>query len=277
MSNRATCPSRANVALALAILLAGLWAVLGLTAPDASGVAATEIGKTQKTPKPSCPTASKKNDPAYQPPASKTCQAVGEVTGLQTRASGKTNPYKIPADGHLVAWGIDLSRPDPSEIKFFSDAPSGGPDVRNGVGWGDPSARISVLKKLKHQRFKLVKQTAKVELSSQLGSDPIFTMRKPMKVKGGLFVAITTSNWFPSLAHDAPVTTQEGDVWLASRGAKHCGQAPPDASVAQQVAAQQDMIDKSKPQQKKGTVRPYKCRYTAARLLYRAYFVADKK
>ena len=277
MSNRATCPSRANIALALAILLAGLWVVLGLTAPDASGVAATQIGHTKKTPKPSCPTPTKKKDPTFEPPPYQKCQAVGEVTGLQVRAGGKTNPYKIPADGHLVAWGIDLSRPSGSETKFFSDAPAGGPDVENGVGWGEPSARISVLKKLKHQRFRLVKQTSKVELSSQLGDDPIFTMRKPMKVKGGLFVAITTSNWFPSLAHDPPVTSQEGDVWLASRGAKHCGLAPPGASTEEQIAAQQDMIDKSKPQQKKGTVRPYKCRYTAARLLYRAYFVADKK
>lgn len=271
MSYRATSSCRTSAALALAVLLAILWVVLGLSAQDASGVAATEIGKTKKTPKPSCPTSKQDN-----PPASETCQAVGEVTGLQTRAAGEVNPYKVPADGRLVAWSIDLSRPDESEIKFFTDAPAGGPDVENGVGWGDPSARISVLKKLKHQRFKLTKQSSKVELSSQYGKSPIFTMRKPLRVKAGQFVAITTANWFPNLAHDAPVTTQAGDVWLASRGAKHCGQAPAGASTQEAIAAQQDAIDHSKPQQKKGSVRPYKCRYTAARLLYSAFFVPDK-
>ena len=35
------------------------------------------------------------------------------------------------------------------------------------------------------------------------------------------------------------------------------------------------MIETSKPHQKKGTVRPYKCRYTTARLLYTAYFAPD--
>lgn len=276
MSQRATDPTRASIALVLAVLLAALWAVLGLTAPNASGVAAMELGKTAKTPKPSCPTAEKKNDPEYQPPAHRTCQAVGEVTGLQTRANGEVNPYKVPADGRLVAWGVDLSAPAEDELKFFTDAPASGPSVESGVGWGEPSGRISVLKKLKQQRFKLVKQSTRVSLSSHLGSDPIFTMRKPIRVKAGLFVAITTANWFPNLAHDAPVTSQEGDVWLASRGSEHCGQAPPGSSEAQANAAQQDAIDNSKPQQKVGTVRPYKCRYSAARLLYSAYFVPGK-
>lgn len=275
MSQRATRPTRAGIALGLAVLLAVLWAVLGLTASDARGVAATEIGKTAKTPKPSCPTAEKKNDPGYQPPPYRTCQAVGEVTGLQTRADGEVNPYKIPADGRLVAWGIDLSRPADDELAFFIEEPAGGPSVEDGVGWGEPSGRISVLKKLKHQRFKLVKQSARVELSSHLDSNPIFTLRKPIRVKEGLFVAITTPNWFPNLAHDTPATSQEGDVWLASRGANHCGQAPAGATAEQAIAAQQDSIERSKPQQKIATVRPYKCKYSAARLLYSAYFVPE--
>ncbi|MDX6622361.1 MAG: hypothetical protein QOE75_293, partial [Solirubrobacterales bacterium] len=49
MSHRATSPSRATVALLLAVLLAALWAAFGLTAQDASGVAANVLGKTGKT------------------------------------------------------------------------------------------------------------------------------------------------------------------------------------------------------------------------------------
>jgi hypothetical protein len=278
MSNHATSPSRANVALVLAILLAGLWAVLGLTAPDASGVAAKEIGKTAKTPKPSCPSP-RNSDGEIKPntPEWKLCQGVGELTGLQVRADGEVNPYKVPANGRIVAWSIDLARPDQTEVNFFSEAPAGGPDVEQGVGWGEPSAKISILKKKKHQRFKLVKQSKKVALKSHFGSTPIFTLRKPMRVKAGLFVALTAPGWFPALAHSQPVTSTNGDQWLASRGAKHCGSFPANASEAEIIKAQQDAIDHSKPQQKKGTVRPYKCRYTAARLLYRAFLVPDKK
>ena len=277
MSNRATCPSRASVALALLILLAGLWAVLGLTAPDASGVAAKELGKTAKTPKPSCPSPRTK-DGEIKPdtPEYKLCQGVGELTGLQVRADGEVNPYKVPSNGRIVAWSIDLSRPSQTEVNFFSEAPADGPDVEEGVGWGEPSAKISILKKLKHQRFKLVKQSKKVDLKSHFGSSPIFTLRKPLRVKAGLFVALTAPGWFPALAHSTPVTSTNGDQWLASRGGKHCGSFPENASQQQIIAAQQDAIDNSKPQEKKGSVRPYKCRYTAARLLYRAFLVPDK-
>jgi hypothetical protein len=267
---------RTGIALGLVVLLAALWALLGLTAPDASGVSATVIGKVGKAPKPSCPTPKKKNDPNFQPAPSKQCEAVGEVTGLQVRAAGEVNPYKVRAAGRIVAWSIDLSRPSEAELAFFQDAPSGGPDVEEGVGWGKPSARISILKKQKQQRFKLVKQSRKVSLESSLGRTPIFTLKKPLRVKAGLFVAITTPNWFPNLAHDEPAATPSGDQWLASRGAEHCGDVPPGASEADFIAAQQDVIETSKPHQKQGTVRPYKCRYTSARLLYTAYLAPEK-
>lgn len=275
MSNRATKPTRLGAALTLALLLAALWAVLGLTAPSASGVAAKVIGQTPDSPKPSCPTPKTRDGEQYDGPDYKRCEAVGEISGLQTRADGVVNPYKVPSDGRLVAWGIDLSRPSPSEVAFFTDSPPSGPDVQSGVGWGDPSARISVLKKKKQQRFKLVKQSPKVPLSNQLGTNPIFTLGKPMKVKAGTFIAITTPNWFPNLAHDEPVATSTEDVWLASRGAEHCGDAPAGASQEEQIAAAQEAIEKSKPQQKKGTVRSYRCEYTSARLLYRAYYLPE--
>lgn len=275
MSENRQRPARACFALLLTILLALLWVVLGLSAQSASGVAATVIGKTQKTPKPSCPTPLKDGEPDPNAPLSKRCQGVGELSALQVRADGEVNPYKIPSAGRIVAWSIDLARPSESEIAFFTDAPPGGPDVSEGVGWGEPSARISILKKLKRQRFKLVKQSAKIDLSSYLGSSPIFTLRKPLRVKAGLFVAITTPGWMPTLAHDEPVTSPEDDAWLASRGQKHCGTFPAGASNAEIVAAQQDAIDNSKPQQRKGTIRPYKCRYTAARLLYSAFLAPD--
>lgn len=277
MSFRAdnTLTSLKAAAIFAGVLLAIVWIGLGMRATDADGIAAEVVQPAGNTPKASCPTPEKKDDPAYQPPASKICQAVGEVTGLQRVANGERNPYKIPSDGKIVAFGLDLSKPNDSERAFFTDAPDAGPSVEDGVGWGEPSAKLAILKKLKHQRFKLVKQSVKVQLSSELGRNPIFTLNKPLKVKGGLFVAITTGNWMPALAHDPPAAETNEDQWLASRGSKHCGNAPPGSTTEEQIAAQQDSIDKSKPHNKLGSIRPYACTYTAARLLYKAYFVPD--
>ena len=276
MSFRANTPVRAATIFAAALLLAVI-AALGMRTSGASGVAADTVQPAGKAPKPSCPTPEKKNQPTYQPPPSKVCQAVGEVTGLQKLANGHRNPYKIRKDGHIVAFSVDLAKPNEEERAFFTEAPAGGPSVEDGVGWGDPSVKLSILKKLKHQRFKLVKQSVKVEVSDQLGRTPIFTLKKALKVKAGLFVAITTGNWMPALAPEAPAATANQDQWLASRGSKHCGNAPAGASQEEKIAAAQDAIDHSKPQNKTGSVRSYACTYTAARLLYRAYLVPDGK
>lgn len=272
MGIRANNPTR-SAAVFAGVLLLAVAVGLGLHAGDADGVAADVIQPPGKAPKASCPTPTKKDQPTYQPPASKVCQAVGEVTGLQKLANGEVNPYKIPANGHIVAFGVDLARPNKEERTFFTDAPDTGPSVEDGVGWGEPSVKLSILKKLKHQRFKLVKQSLKVSVSSELGRNPIFTLAKPLKVKAGLFVAITTGNWIPALAHDPPAAEANKDQWLASRGSKHCGNAPPGSNTQEQIAAQQDAVDHSKPHNKVGSVRSYACTYTAARLLYRAYFV----
>lgn len=274
MSFGANIPAR-NAAIFAGVLLLVIGLGLGMRATDADGVAAEVVQPAGKTPKPSCPTPKKKNDPTYQPPASKVCQAIGEVTGLQKLANGERNPYKIPSDGRIVAFGVSLSKPSSEERAFFTDAPDTGPSVEDGVGWGEPSVKLSIVKKLKHQRFKLVKQSVKVSVSHELGRNPIFTLKKPLKVKAGLFVAITTGNWMPALAHDPPAAEANKDQWLASRGSKHCGNAPAGSSVEEQIAAQQDAIDHSKPHNKVGSVRSYACTYTAARLLYRAYFVPN--
>lgn len=235
------------------------------------------LGKTEKTPRPSCPTPRKKGEVDPNAPLFKQCQAIGEVTGLQIRANGRRQPFKVPENGRIVAWSIDLSNPSKSEKTFFSEAPESGPNVESGVGWGSPSARISVLKKRKNGRFKLTKQGPKVGLKSHLGSQPIFTLAKPLRVKAGTFIAITTANWIPALAHDPPVASRNGDIWRASRGKKHCGIIPSGASKSEAIAIQQDMIDRSRPHQKVGSVRSYKCTYSAARLTYHAYLAPHGK
>lgn len=270
-SNRA----RAAVIGLIALLLAASCA-LALNAGQADAVNAKVIGKTPKTPKPSCPTPSGDSVPSY-----KQCQGIGEVTAVQKRADGVRNPYKVPQNGTIVGWSISLGNPTAAEYKFFTEMPAGGPALPSGnnpggVGWGPPSARISVLKKKKHKRFKLVKQSPAVELKSKLGSNPIITLGKPMKVKAGLFIGLTTPTWHSAFAHDAPVTSSKGDVWLASRGEKHCGKVPGNATQDEANAIILDMVKHSKPQQKQGSTRSYKCSYGKGRNIFSAFFVPKK-
>jgi len=271
-----TTSRRATIAIVALVALLGFATAIALGARDADAKSAKVLGKTKKTPNPSCPTPTKENgQPVSNAPAYKYCQGIGEVTALQKRADGEKNPYKVRKDGTLVAWSIALGKPSKSDQEFFTNMPPGGPTLGpgGGVGWGEPSARISVLKKKKHKKFKLVKQSPKVKLHGLLGSEPIFTLGKPLRVKAGRFVALTTGTWYSGFAHDEPVTSRTGDVWLASRGKKHCGKIPSGATPQEANDITLDMVKHSRPQQKVGSVKGYKCTYNAGRILYRAYIV----
>lgn len=230
MSNRAPRQTRAVAAIALASLLAALWAMLGLGTQDASGVAATELGKTAGTPKPLCP---------------KECQAVGTVTGFQVSAGGEKGPFKVPADGHLVAWALDLADLEPSQIESFNS---------NERFRGESEARLAVLKSKRRSRYKLTKQSPSVDLVESFGSRPIFTLKKPLKVKAGQRVAITLPTWAPLYVNGLESENQ----WIASRGPDECDDT--------------EILD-ARPQDKKGSIRSYGCRFPGERLLYWAYFL----
>lgn len=268
------------MALAALVAMLGFATAIALSAHLADAKSAKVLGKTKKTPNPSCPTPTKENgEPVTNAPAYKYCQGIGEVTALQKRADGERNPYKVPSDGTLVAWSVALGKPSKVDQEFFTNMPPGGPALGpgGGVGWGEPSARISVLKKKKNKKFKLVKQSPKVELKSFLGKEPIFTLGKPLRVKAGRFVALTTGSWYSGFAHDEPVTSRKGDVWLASRKKKHCGKIPAGATANEADEITLDMVKHSRPQQKVGSVKGYKCTYSAGRILYQAYYVPSGK
>lgn len=232
MSNRAKNSTRTTVALAMATLLAALWVGLGLTAQDASGVAATQLGKTAGTPKPLCP---------------ENCQAVGTVTGFQVSAGGEQSPFRIPADGHLVAWSVDLANLEPDQIESFNSAER----FR-----GESAARIGVLKSKRKARYKLTKQSPTVDLVRHFGTRPVFTLGKPLKVKEGQRVAITLPTWAPLYVNELETENQ----WIASRSPDECGD---------------EEILNAKPQDKKGSIRSYGCRFPGERLLYWAYFLPN--
>ena len=239
--------------IAAACMLAALAACL-LIADLALGGAAKVIG-SKDNPKPSCPTPSKD---VY--PAAKQCLGVNTVTAFQTKAGGKGGTSKVPANGAIVAWSVDLARPSEEEVNFFDDAFGGG-----------STARLSILKAQGKGRYTLTKQSPRVDLTASAGREPIFTLKKPLKVKKGLTVALTTETWLANFAHDGKLTSS-GDRWRASRLKKRCGDDPQKSPQENE-----DDIFKSKPHTNKGSTRTYGCIYDSARVLYSAYFAPEKR
>jgi hypothetical protein len=237
---------RLGYALAFAALCAVLVAVIGI--PSADAINAKVIGQTKRSPKPSCPARNQADE----------CSAIGSVTGFMTKADGKNHPFHVFKDGKIVAWAIDLSKPSKSERNVFAGL------FENRAFGRHPSARISVLKAKSRRKYKLVKQSPALDLKRVLGRKQIFTLNKPLAVRRGQVIALTTSTWATAFA--LPVSSSENQ-WRASRRKSRC-------NVSKDHPAN---IKASRPQQKVGSLRPYACRYSGGRLLYWAYFVPNKK
>jgi hypothetical protein len=225
-------------------------AVSAALAASAGKTAAIVLGKTPHTPQPNCPTPKGDNVPADE-----RCQAMGRVTGFQIGADGRRGLYKVREPGRIVAWSVDLSRPSKDEQEFFAEVLEKS---------GPPSARLSILKSKGHNDFKLVKQSPVVQLHPFLGKSPVFTLTDPLKVRAGLVVALTTPTWVSNLS-DAGAA--DSDAWRTSRDEGACGTETNDSAEENEA----DLTKRSRPQQKVGGVREYACKYTGARILYRAY------
>jgi hypothetical protein len=173
------------------------------------------------------------------------------VTGFQKSVDGRRGLFKVKSTGHIVAWKVDLSRPDSDERKFFErnlDSPDFG---------SRSTARLSILRKSDRMKYKLTKQSPVVEVNQYFDEAPTFTLTEPLRVKAGDIVALTTPTWLPNFAH---ARIGRDSAWVASRGSKKC-------------IREEDLLEKSKPHQQVDTVRKYGCVYRGARLLYWAYFV----
>lgn len=230
------------MAAALGCLLTG---ALALSSGEEAGAArAKEIGKTKSYPKPSCPT------PSGSHPARAECQVLGEVTGFQISANGKDGLMKVPRDGHIVGWAVDLSRPSKSEQQFFEKV------LGDRAFNGSPSARLAMLSKAAGRKYRLRGQSPVARLGPLLGRRQYFTLNNPIEVKQGWTAALTTQTWVPAFAHDL----RNDDLWRASRESDRC-------------EGFKNLTERSRPHLGKGTVRRYGCTYRDARILYWAYFV----
>jgi hypothetical protein len=228
---------------AFACLLAGGFAI-SYGGEDAGAARAKEIGKTKSWPKASCPTPNSNSFPARRG-----CQVLGEVTGFQIEASGKEDLMRVPADGHIVGWSVDLARPNKSERNFFERVL--GDRAFNGA----PSARLSMLSKADGRKYRLRGQSPVIRMNPLLGRRQYFTLNNPIEVKQGWTAALTTQTWVPSFAHDL----RNDDLWRASRPSDRC-------------EGEKNLTERSRPHLKPGTVKTYGCTYRDARILYWAYF-----
>ncbi len=151
-------------------------------------------------------------------------------------------------NGKIVAWSVNLSKPSRDEQQTLTE----------GFELGEPTAKLAILKPMGKGKFKLTKQSPRVKVKPTLGTEPIFTLKKPIRVSKGTVVAITTSSWLPNLAHNGQLTAQK-DKWRASRDSDKC-------------SGDKNLLD-GRPQRKIGSIKRYGCTYVAARLLYKAYYV----
>ena len=224
------------------ILVAAL-AALGLLVvgtSSAGAAAARTLGKTNRTPEPSCPSKGA-NDP---------CEAVGSVTGFQMIGDGTRPLFKARENSWLVAWAINLSDPDKDETTFFSDF------YQSNAFGQIPTARVSVLKRKDERNYKLKGQSPVVGLNAVLGTRQTFTLTDPLKMRKGEFLALTIPTWAPSFAVNLTGPT---NIWRSSRDDGECSGT--------------GNIKNGKPHQRVGSIREYGCDYKTARLLYWGYYV----
>jgi hypothetical protein len=221
------------------VLVGALWLALALEHPGSAGAAkAKTLGNTRQEPKPSCP-----GNP---------CEAVGRVTGFQQEADGEQRPFKVRQDGHIVAWSVDLSKPDRSQQRFFGDF------YRHGQFGTAPSAELAILKPEGGSEFKLKRRSRAIDLSPELGGTPLFTLNDPLKVRKGDIVGLTIPSWLPNFA----VEQSRENSWRASRSPKKC--------------TGENDIQSGRPLTDVGKTRRFGCTYPTARLLYWAYLVPTR-
>lgn len=223
-------------------LVFALAAACLLTAGSGIAGAATArtLGKTNRTPPPSCP--SKGGDDP--------CEAVGSVTGFQMTGDGTRPLFKAREKAWIVAWAIDLSDPDKDETDFFADF------YESNAFGQTPTARVSVIKRKEGRNYKLKGQSPVVGLNSVLGTRQTFTLTDPLKMRKGEFLALTIPTWAPSFAVELPGAS---NVWRSSRDDGQCSGT--------------GNIKNGKPHQRVGSIREYGCDYRTARLLYWGYYV----
>ncbi len=204
-----------------------------LALPDLATATITEVGvipPTTPETTPSCPASP--------------CLAVSRTTGFQVKVGTNTTLTSVPKTGSIVAWTINLGKPNKTQIKFF--------DANEG---GAAEAGIAILQPQKKPNltYKLIASSPTVKLEKYFGKTVQFPLERSIPVKKGYIVALTVPTWAPSLALGFGKDTS----WRASREKKQCSST---SSQSTQTSI--------------GSAVQYFCLYQTARLTYSATLVS---
>ncbi len=212
-------------------IFAGL--TLLLVAPGLATATLTEVGvipPTTPETTPSCPASP--------------CLAVSRTTGFQVKVATNTTLTNIPKAGSIVAWTINLGKPNATQIKFFN---------ANEGGAAEAGIAILAPQKKPNLTYKLIASSPTVKLEKYFGKTVQFPLERSIAVKKGYIVALTVPTWAPALALGFGKDTS----WRASREKKQC------ASTSSQST-----------QTSIGGEVQYFCLYQTARLTYSATLVS---
>lgn len=190
------------------------------------------------------------------------CSGIAIVSGLQAKAGGVGNAYRVPFVGNITRWRIKLGKPLAKDMPFFEN--------RFGK---QPQAAIGILaKKVVDGQvvYKLRRRSQVQNLTSFLGKTATFDLPQPMKVNKGDFVSLIVPTWAPALSVPAACELINGKMknpsvcnqfnlnnsWVASRTKKQCFRS--DGSIGP--------INKntSQPQIKVNSLATYGCRFNGA-------------
>ncbi|HTA12288.1 MAG TPA: hypothetical protein VK765_02615, partial [Solirubrobacteraceae bacterium] len=152
---------------------------LVLLVPAIAPATITEIGMlgtTTPATVPSCPTS---------------CEAVSRTTGFQVKVGSVHNPLSVTRPGTIVAWSIDLGKPNATQIKYL-DANEGGE--------AEASLAVLVPQPKPNLTYKLVASSPLVKLQPYFGETAQFPLETTIPVKKGDVIALTVPTWSPSLA-----------------------------------------------------------------------------
>jgi len=204
-----------------------------LAVPGLATATITEVGvipPTSPETTPSCPASP--------------CLAVSRTTGFQVKVGTNKTLSNVPKAGSIVAWTINLGKPNATQVKFF-----------NANEGGAAEAGISILQPQKKPNltYKLVAVSPTVKLEKYFGKTVQFPLERSIPVKKGYIVALTVPTWAPSLALGFGKDTS----WRASREKKQCSST---SSQSTQTSI--------------GSAVQYYCLYQTARLTYSATLVS---
>jgi hypothetical protein len=210
----------------------GVTGPTGVSGASGASGATGATGATAPTgPVPSCP--------------SSPCEVVSETTGMQVKVGKYNAPLRIPQNGTIVAWTIELSLPTPAQITFF-----------NKNEGGTSEAAIAILHNTKGLGYRMIEQSPLIQLQPFFGEKAQFALSTTLPVSKGDRVALTVPTWAPALA----IALGKNVSWRASRPKNTCTNAAEASTETAQTTVR--------------SVAQYSCLYQTAQLLYSATLVS---